>query len=224
MKNITLKDLIPIWRVIIAIILTQILGGFIGYCVKPYHIMFINIWIGGAFGTFTGFLVGAIWHFSKKKRRVNLIVLPFLGFVGLTTLMVTLFSVFVAIPHFAEEAKRIGMMKILSKKMINKIDVYNRDGKSLLKTIIEKEILSQFASNCKDTEGYAPNHPKYSQSWYLIVYTEGENLELDFHVMQKDNSTIYGRFVYRKPGYMKSFGSFKSQNLRKWFDKYIINY
>lgn len=222
MKNISHKDLIPVWRIVVAIIATQFAGSFISYFIKPYHFTFINIWIGGALGTFTGFFIGAVWHFAKKERRGNLIVLPIIGVLGLITLMVTLSSVFVVIPRFAGEAKRIGLMRDLSSNVITKIDVYNEDGKKLLKIIKDKEIISQFSVNCKDTEGYAPNHPKYSHSWYLIIHMKNDKLELDCNFLKNDNSKVCGDFVHRERNYLKCYGSFKSQNLKKWFDKYLI--
>ncbi len=222
MINITHKDLISIGKVVTATILAQIVGGLIGYFAKPYHFTFLNIWVGAVLGTLPGFLIGTVWHFANKKRKSNLLVFLNLTF-GFIVLVITLFAFFIIIPIFEGEAKRITLMKNLNNNIVTKIDVYNKEGQKLLETIKDEKILSKFALNCNDTNGYIPNHPDYTKSWYLIVYTNSETLELDCHFMQRDNSMIYGGFVHRETNSMTSFGSFKSKNLRKWFDKYIIS-
>ena len=203
--------------------LFSVVGACSGYFIKPYHFSFINIWIGGVIGLIVGFIFGTV-IFIYKKGKPSLHLMLTIAYQGIGAFFFMLILIFVVIPHFEGEAKRIKLMRRLTTMNLDKIEVYSRDGAKKLKTITNKEILNDFAETSKDTRGYAPNHPKYSRSWYLRIYAGNNLIEIDCHIMPKDNSTVYGRFVHRDHRYMRSFGSFSSKNLRKWFEEYIISH
>jgi uncharacterized membrane protein len=187
---------------------------------KPYNYAFADIWIGGALGIFPGFIIGSIWHLSDKLRRNNMSDLPLVGLVGLISLLITFVCVFVVVPSFSSVAKYTEGINYLHKEDIVRIDVFNKGGIKLLKTIENIEIIKEFINSCRDVEGcYAPNHPRYVNSWYIIIYKKDKNIEMDCNILQNDDSKIYGDFVQRKNNSLVIYGSFKSVGLRKWLEK-----
>lgn len=74
------RDQALAWRIIAAVLVFQLAGGFIGAAYDYHHSAFMNLWAGGALATLPGFILGAIWHFSGPvDRRARLKIASFLG-------------------------------------------------------------------------------------------------------------------------------------------------
>ena len=57
-----LKELVSLWRVVVAVVLAQVSSGCVGVVLKPYGFWFIDFWFYGAVASIFGFAVGLFWQ------------------------------------------------------------------------------------------------------------------------------------------------------------------
>ncbi len=92
-----------VWRIILAASLIQLIGGFSAIFISKYGSFFVDLWFGGAVSSFPGFILGLLWHSSKKAIKDNLLVIGFLGFLSL---MLTLSVFFMPLEEMALSFKQ----------------------------------------------------------------------------------------------------------------------
>ncbi|MFT5426814.1 MAG: hypothetical protein ACI9ZT_001760 [Gammaproteobacteria bacterium] len=96
------KNFLPeqkaIWRVGLACVVAQLIGGIIGILLGLYGSLFFNFWFGGAIATLPGMILGVAWqwnkdvtnfHLHKRMITFNLVlgILIFFGAVAFLKLM-----------------------------------------------------------------------------------------------------------------------------------------
>jgi len=81
----------PIWRILVATILIQLVGGLTGLIFGKYGHPFIDFWFGGAVLTFPGFIVGSLWYKSVSTESIKDNLFAF-SFIGLICLSLTTFA------------------------------------------------------------------------------------------------------------------------------------
>ena len=82
----------PIWRIVIAILVAQVIGAAIGVAreiVGPS--LFFNLWYGGAYATPVGFVIGVIWHAVSGERPFTRHILA-IGLLGAMSVALPLFG------------------------------------------------------------------------------------------------------------------------------------
>ncbi len=78
----------PVWRVLVAVGVFQIIGGVIGLSTATYGFPFIDFWYGGAVATFPGFVFGVLWHMAKSEGTLQdySLAIAFLGLISVCLL------------------------------------------------------------------------------------------------------------------------------------------
>jgi hypothetical protein len=61
----------PVWRVLVAILVSQVLGMAIGVNFNLTTEVFLNLWYGGAYATPIGFVLGLLWHYIAVPKGLN---------------------------------------------------------------------------------------------------------------------------------------------------------
>jgi len=85
MKTLTLTEqwelIKPIWRILLATMIFQIIGGIVGLSYPLYGMLLIDLWFGSAVSTAPGFLIGVVWQSinSPKIIRQNLLIVAIMG-------------------------------------------------------------------------------------------------------------------------------------------------
>ena len=213
------NDIFRIWRLAIAIVLFEIIGGVLGVTVDYYHSWFMNMWIGGALGLLPGFLVGLAWHhLAAPDRARSVYAVWFVGGIGAYIFLAAIFD---AIPRMNEEMRRIADVSQLDTSEITQIEVFDKDGDTLLLSMTDPAVIAEFARSASDAKGYSPNHELYDRSWYLVVSGRTKR-EYELNVDSKYPEAVIGGFVSKTDNNTCHFGSFISQNLREWVDRNLI--
>ncbi len=90
----------PLWRILVAVFLAQLIGMAISMFVGKYGHPFVNLWFGGAVSSFLGFLVGLAWcrQISSKLISDNLLAVFFLGALSL---IITVMAFIMPLEQFA---------------------------------------------------------------------------------------------------------------------------
>ena len=69
-----LRSLVPgtrgsVWRIVLAMVVFDAIGGTVGVLVSFHHSTFMNGWLGGALSMPAGFAVGLWWQLAGRERR-----------------------------------------------------------------------------------------------------------------------------------------------------------
>jgi hypothetical protein len=76
------------WRVALALVTVEIVGGAIGLYAKPFPDWFLSLWVGGALAAFPGFVLGLFWHRSVVGGSIGSFR-PIILFYGLFAFVLT---------------------------------------------------------------------------------------------------------------------------------------
>ena len=84
-------------------------------------------------------------------------------------------------------------------------------------------IIEEFLQILTDLHTYYPNHDQIfseDDSWFLEISTESMMIQINFHIPLPHRAFVagkFGRFGERRSTF---YGSFQSQNLFQWYQKY----
>ncbi len=216
---IRLRHLAPIWRVLLATVAFQLLGGVTGVLVGLHHSVFENSSLGAGIATPIGFVVGLLWQLSRvERRKTTPRVLTI--FIGLLAAWLGATTAFFDVPRARDEMRRLDHLRRLATSGINQILVFDRYGKEKLQTVRGEAALLSFVEACRDVAGNSPNHPTYTHSWYLVVVGQ-QALELECHYEAGRSEEVVGCFVRKSGNTTFYYGSFAGRRLRGWFEKFI---
>jgi hypothetical protein len=207
------------WRVVAGAVVIQLLGGFVGLLLHPFHDAWENEWLGGALATPVGFLVGLWWQLSHSERR-RTTPISAVVFLGVLAFALGALALLWELPQLQDEARRIRTLSSLPEGSLSRITFFDKYGEDLLLTITDEEALRGFVLACRDVEGYSPNHPRYEQSWYVIL-DGAQSIELECHYEDRWPEKVVGYFVAKSGNSTRYYGSFISETLRAWFRKYV---
>lgn len=217
--QISFGDLKRVWRIVLAVIVCQELGGVIGLLIHFHHSGFSNYWIGGALATPLGFVVGLCWQVGRAERRAATPIGLTL-FLGFLAAFVGGFALVVVFPRMREEMRRLAELRALHAGDIGQISVFDRYGKRQLVLIADPAVISDFAEACRDVEGDSPSHPRYTASWYVVIDGR-ERHEFEFHFEAERPREVVGYFVRKEGNTTRFSGSFASKLLRAWFNEHV---
>lgn len=215
----TWADVGRAWRVLVGMLVIQLFGGLIGMLVHPFHDAWDNEWLGGALATPVGFLVGLWWQLSRQERR-RTTSFSAVVFLGALAFALGASASFWTLPRLQDEARRIKTLSSLPEGSLNSITFCDRRSSDVLLTVTDEEALRKFVLACRDVEGYSPNHPRYNQSWYVIL-DGAESIELECHYEDRWPEKVVGYFVTKSGNSTLYYGSFISDMLRPWFRRYV---
>lgn len=221
-KKYKREDLRLTWRLLAAPGIGQIIGGLFGLLIPFDSIQFMSVWIGGASGTFVGFWVGVWWHFKdiERKKKVPYFTLIFIGLIS-NSFGVAVF--FMTIGNISSTSL-LNKMASIEPTDLSEIIILDEHDNEIIAVIKDKDILSEFAVSCCDVSKYHPiPNDDSSITFSCFVDLSGAflyNLEVDFYEGQ--DNRIIGAFVKREGRKTFYHGTFVSNNLRKWFEQYVV--
>ena len=102
-------ELVALWRVVVAVVLAQIVGGAVSVCVGSFGFWFIDFWYGGAVATVFGYAIGLVWQTkvvreSWGKHRSMLL------FMGLASLVLCVAAFVLPLDKAAAATQEEGRM------------------------------------------------------------------------------------------------------------------
>ena len=97
----------------------------------------------------------------------------------------------------------------------------NQSGKQQLVRLEEPAVLAAFAKGIAAAVSHMPNHPDYSDSWFVVV--EGtQTYQFELHLNTQFPQRVIGRLVKRSGNVTSDQLTFRSDGLRPWVDEYLI--
>ncbi len=217
--QLTFTDLKSVWRVLVAVVLCQLVGGAISLVVSMHHFWFMNLWLGGAAGTLPGFVLGVVWQLkSQTPDRGWIGIACFLGFLAIA---ITGMAFGVVLPQMRSEMANLTAINQLQAEPLKSIEVFDRYGRERIASITDPDSLSAFAKGMADSVGHSPNHPRYSDSWYVVV--EGATRhEFELHLNPRFPQSVIGYFVVKSGNSTSYHGTFESKGLRLWVEIHLM--
>jgi hypothetical protein len=197
-------------RVVAAVGCAQLLGLGIGFLLGR---TFIYAWIGGAVATLPGVLLGLVWHGRLSRQWIA------------PTLMGSALAAFAlgfVLPRKLREERLLAEIRSLRSGDVKQIDVQNRYGAGPITTIADPEAVAEFIRALSQAEPYAPDHPGYSRSWYVVV-PGPQRREFELHLEPLQPGVVFGSFVEKEGATTWYYGSFQCAALRPWIARHLEN-
>jgi F0F1-type ATP synthase assembly protein I len=218
-EQLTFSDLKSMWRIIAAIAVCQLVGSAIGLVVSIHHFWFMNFWFGGAAGTLPGFVFGVIWQLKSQPRdRRRLEITGLLGFISIA---VTAMAFGVVLPQMRSETANLTAINRLQTENLQQIDIFDQYGEKHIACITDQESVATFAKGIADAAGHSPNHPRYSESWYVVV-TGTTQHEFKLHLNPRFPQSVIVYCVVKSGNTTSYHGTFESKSLRPWVEAHLI--
>jgi hypothetical protein len=214
-----IRNLIPIWRILATVGAFELLGGGIIQLIGFHYSTFTNFSLGAGMAAPLGFLGGLLWHLSDQQRRKDTKV-DVVVFLGILAVGVGAANLIYGLPSHAKEMDNLAALQSLPDGSIERILVHDEYGDEFLLQIDDRTALSGFVLACRNIKGYFPNHPRYTDSWHLVLQGE-QKIELECHYQQGYPDEVLGYFVEKTGSSMGYFGTFISSDLRPWFQQHI---
>jgi len=218
--QITPRDLLQVWRILVAVVICQLVGGAISSVIAFHHFWFLNLWIGAAIGALPGVVIGAVWHFSGPEERRESARIAF--FLSLIAVFVITMALAVVLPHMRGEMRRLSGMSQLRDEAIDHIEVVDPSGGETVLTLSDPAVTAAFAEACSSAVGHSPNHPRYSHTWYVVVSGDTGH-EFLLHLNPQFPESVIGSFVTKSGNSMSRHGCFESRALRPWVEEHLLN-
>ena len=169
----------------------------------------------------------ALPQLVRKKPRI-----PLLGVILLvsTVILATALGIYAllsrstllmrAITLRQREAANVEELRSLGNSSVTEISVYDEYRSKKLAQITSPSEIDAFVCACTDVQVYVPNHHRYSSSWYLILRGE-KTTELQCRYREGVPDQVFGHFVKKVGRSFQYSGSFRSSNLRAWFERNV---
>jgi len=139
--NISNLKLDKVWRIILPVIICQAVGAAISLAIVDHHHTFMVVWVGGAFGTLPGYIVGLIWQLSVVRDEEDWgFTAIFLGFISFFLLI---FALSIQ-KHMTVESSELERLAELKESHFDQIDFYENCGRKRLLSITSSEEIDVF--------------------------------------------------------------------------------
>ena len=205
-----IRTLVALWRVIGTIMLCQTFGALLGLVPLLQTRWGLDLWLGMATGTLVGFMVGTAWHLGTQ-RTVR----------GLSTLFIFSFLLALLLAAVAADKQNWARMAQLQNERLQSIEVFNRSGKQQIVRLEDPAVLAAFVEDIADAVHHMPNHPHYSDTWFVVV--EGmQTYQFELNLNPKFPQSVIGEMVKRRGNTTSYQLTFKSDGLRLWVEQYLI--
>ncbi len=218
-KQITISDIKNIWRIIVALVLCQGIGSGISLTIAMHHFWFMNLWIGGAVGTLPGVAFGIAWQLKSGKPVRTWIGMA--GILGFLAIAITGIAFGVVLPAMQKQMQELKKVSMMSTENIQSIEIFDRHHKKLIARITDEISLAAFANGISDAVGHSPNHPRYTDSWYVVIQGTTTH-EFHLHINPKFPQSIIGYIVIKSGNTTSFHGTFISKGLRTWIDDHLM--
>jgi hypothetical protein len=98
------RELIAIWRVGLAVVLTQILAGCATIHIGRFGHWFVDFWFGGAIATVVGFGIGLIWQRKVSRHSLGQ-HRPILLVLGCISIILFVAAFFIPLDQMVEQLR-----------------------------------------------------------------------------------------------------------------------
>ncbi|MEZ4735299.1 MAG: hypothetical protein R3E79_50035 [Caldilineaceae bacterium] len=205
-----IRTLVALWRVLSTILLCQAIGALLGLVPLLQTRWGLDLWLGMAAGTLVGFVVGTAWHLGAQ-RAVR----------GLSRLFLVSLLLSLMLTAVATDKRNWARMAQLQTEEIQAITVFNRSGTQQIVQLDDPAVLAAFAEGIADAVHHMPNHPRYSDTWFVVV--EGtQTYQFELNLNPKFPQSVIGDMVKRQGHTTSHRLTFQSDGLRPWVDQYLI--
>jgi len=205
-----ISALVALWRVLATIVLCQAIGALLGLAPLLQARWGLDLWLGMAAGTLVGFMVGTAWHLGAQ-RAVR-------GLSGLFVITIILAWLLAGVSADKQDWARMAQ---LQDEELQAIAVYNRSGKQQLIRLEDLAALAAFTVGLADAVHHMPNHPHYSDTWFVVV--EGaQTYQFELNLNPKFPQSVIGSMVKRVENTTSYRLTFQSDGLRPWVEQYLI--
>ena len=211
--------LAEVWRLLLAVIVCEEVGGIVGLLVGFHHSSFMNHWLGAAIAAPVGLMIGLLWQFARPERR-TLSASLMAAFTGVLTMFLCTGAILGTIPRMRTEMLRLQDLTALDATTIERISVLDRYGPEKVCDIDDPAVITQFAEACRDVKGNVPNHPVYTSSWYVVL-RGSEPREIECHYERGRPDELVGYYAHKVGNLTHYYGSFSSKRLREWFKSHV---
>ncbi len=217
-KPCRLNDFKPVWRIVVAMVLGQLAGSVIGILLRPHYSWFENSFFGGTAGTFPGFVFGVVWHIRSKPADRDWIGLTCA--LGFLSLVMTIIAFGFDLPQMQREMRNLERIRQLKSKNLKRIEVFDKHKRKCIIRITDPQTLKAFAEGIADAQGHSPNHPRYSDSWYVVI--TGPSHQFELHLNPRFPESVIGDIVVKFGNFTSYYGTFRSKGLRSWVNDHLI--
>jgi len=217
--QITTTDLKSVWRIIVAVLLCQLVVGAISLALSMHHSWFMNLWLGGAAGTLPGFVLGVAWQLKSATSIRGWVGMA--CFLGLLAIAITGMAFGIALPRMRSEMANLTAISQLQAESLQLIEVFDRYGDKRIAHITDSDSLATFAKGIADAVGHSPNHPRYTESWYVVVDGTTRH-EFVLHLNPRFPQSVIGYFVVKSGNTTSYHGTFESKGLRPWVETHLM--
>ena len=213
-----LMDWLKQWRLLVAMVATEMAGGLVGRAASPHYSEFSRNWLGGALAAPIGFALGLLWQYWSPERRQSIPVYPAV-FLGVIATVLGASALFIELPEMQREMELIRSLRRVQASEIRRIEFFDRYGEKRLGTVDTPSAIARFAAACRDVEGHTPVSPSYAAEWYVrLVGTEPDELLCRFD--RSDPCEVVGNFVTKRGRAIFYHGRFRSRQMRRWFEEH----
>lgn len=218
-RRITCNDLRPIWRIIVAIVLAQLVGGGVGLCIHFHHFPFYNLWYGAALSMPVGFFIGLVWYLRHRPLRMP-VPTTLIGFIGFLVMSIAVMGG-VFLPRLLKEMRLLQETQQLQAAAIHRIVLTDADHPPAV-TVDQQAEIQTFVTAVHDAQGYAPNHDLAIREWFVRI--DGEtSYEYRCYITEKLSHDVVCSFIQRQGNSTAFYGDFSSRGLRTWFARSFLS-
>ena len=203
-------------RVLACVTASQLLAAALGWA---WGGRFVFAWAGAVFGAIPGLWLGFAWQRRSKGLRETART-PIL--IAVLAIPAATFAVGFGIPRMLREGDEIAALRRLDAGDFRRIETRDLRADGSARITTEIDALAAFTRACADAERYAPQHPSYDRTWYVVL-SGPKTLELELYLMASEPSRVFGAFVEKRESTTWFHGSFQSRALRAWVDRYLVD-
>ncbi|MCP4401122.1 MAG: hypothetical protein GY801_27970 [bacterium] len=221
-RRIMPRDLYPIWRIIVATMIAQAIGGSMISLLHLHHMTFLNMWFGAVVSAPVGFGVGLWWHLGARDPHSPLPT-TLLGFLGVLVVGIALFG-WLEFPRMRREMLLLQEAQQVTPAHIQQISLRGNRGTTMRAHITDREAIQGFVDATRDAQGYSPNHDQSTIGW-LVTFEGQITYAYLCYVTPKHPAWAICRFIQSHDGNIENgysvYGTFSSVRLRRWFKQYV---
>ena len=107
------------------------------------------------------------------------------------------------------------ILAVLVGESLTKVTVYDKRGVDVVYETTDAADLERFAAAFKKLEDYEPNHPRYSEQFYVVVGLRDQH-QLEFMFCLENDRRVYIDFVHKEGTATLYFGHASSGPLYEW--------
>ncbi len=208
-----------IWRITVSGWLCAAAGGAVAVAFPIHHFWLMNLWLGLAGGALPGFALGVMWQLKSATPARDWIGKA--CFRGLLVIAMAGMAFGVVLSQMRSEIANLTSLSQLQAESLHMIEVFDQYGNKHIANITDSNSLAAFTRGMADAVGHSPNHPRYTESWYVVIDGTTKH-EFELHFDPRFPQSVIGYFVTKSGNTTSYHGAFESKGLRPWIEKHLM--